>query len=82
MGTPKTGTTSEIMIEKLNSLLAFAEESQQRLIEIAEESQRIISRHDTYLEDMTNVINQLTRLEEKLDYNKELPERKIGRAHV
>ena len=56
MGTPKTGTTSEILIEKLNSLLTLAEESQQRLIKIAEESQQILSRHNTYLEDMTNVI--------------------------
>ena len=65
MVTPKTGTTSEILIEKLNSLLT-----------LAEESQLIISRHDTYLEDMTNVINHLTKLEEKLDYIKNLPERK------
>ena len=63
------GTTSEKIIEKFDSLLKMIDEDHQEIL-------HEISRCNTYLECIQNIIEILAKLEEKLDYIKALPEKK------
>ena len=60
------GTMSDLIIEKLNSLLQSADEKYQLL-------QQELTRCQNHLEKIPLIIHQLETLENKLDYIKELP---------
>ena len=72
------GTTSKKIIEKLDSLFTKLDESHQEVIEE-------ISRCNTSLEIVQDIINQLTKLEEKnrlyqnLSWNEGRKTRKVSR---
>lgn len=60
------GTMSDLIIERLNSLLKSSDEKYQIL-------QKEISRCQDHLEQIPVIIHQLEKLENKLDYIKDLP---------
>ena len=60
------GTMSDLILEKLNSLLKSSDEKHQNL-------QKELSRCQNHLEKLPDILHQLEKLENKLDYIKELP---------